>query len=202
MVRSMPASVPSRAPGRPRSPAADAAILATTIRLLTEQGYDAMSIDGVAAAAGVGKATIYRRYPGKRELVVAAISSIAATLPPPPDSGSTRNDLRVLIRQTLDVVARGGVGFAMMGTLLARERDDPELMALFRSRVLAPRLEVIDQLLRRGIDRGDVRPDIAIDVVPQAIVGAIFAGRVIGASEDEPWLDTVFDTVWRGIAAG
>jgi AcrR family transcriptional regulator len=74
------AATSARARGRPRDPAIDRAILDAALRLLAEQGYDGMSLEAVAGAAGVGKTTIYRRYPGKRELVVAAISSIAASL--------------------------------------------------------------------------------------------------------------------------
>ena len=187
--------------GRPRDPAADQAILATTLRLLVEQGYDAMSMEGVAAAAGVGKATIYRRYSSKRELVVAAISSIAASLEPSPDSGSTREDLFEFVRQTLSVLGRDGLGFAMIGTLLVKERDDPALMELFRARIIRPRLEIATGLVQRGIDRGELRPDIPVEVVMQAIVGAFFARHLVGRPEDDVWLESVFETVWRGIEA-
>jgi AcrR family transcriptional regulator len=105
----------SRTAGRPRSPEADRAILATTLKLLVEQGYDAMSIESVAATAGVGKTTIYRRYPGKRELVVAAVLSLASTFDLPPDSGSTRADLLVVMHQAFEVF-HSGVAFAMLGT--------------------------------------------------------------------------------------
>ena len=189
-----------RAAGRPRNPEADQAILGTALRLLVEQGYDAMSIEGVAAAAGVGKTTIYRRYPGKRELVIAAITSIAASLGATDGSGNARNDLRAFFRQTIDVVSRDGLGFAMVGTLLAKEREDPELLALFRARVIRPRVEIARRILAQGIERGELRPDTDVDIVAQVLAGAVFAGRIIGVAEDDPWLDHVFDTIWRGIA--
>ncbi len=192
----------ARSPGRPRDPATDRAILDTTLRLLREQGYDAMSVEGVASAAGVGKATIYRRYPSKRELVVAAISSIAASLEPPLDSESTHDDLFAFIRQTFEVIGRGGLGFSMIGTLLVKEREDPALMDLFRDTIILPRVEIASGLVRRGIDRGELRGDLAPDVVVQAIAGSFLARHLVGRPADDAWLETVFDTLWQGIAAG
>jgi AcrR family transcriptional regulator len=197
----MTPSAPPRSGGRPRSAAADQAILGTAIRLLAEQGYDAMSIEGVAAAAGVGKTTIYRRYPNKRDLVVAALGSVAAILPEQLDSGSARDDILALISDTLDVMRRTGIGFSMAGTFLVKERVEPMLLALFRERVLWPRLELGTQILRRGIERGELRPDIEPEVVLPILVGSTFARHIAGLPEDEAWLGTMVDTVWRGIAA-
>jgi AcrR family transcriptional regulator len=197
----MTSSAPPRSAGRPRSAAADQAILDTTMRLLAEQGYDAMSIEGVAAAAGVGKTTIYRRYPNKRDLVIAALGSVAATLPEPSNAGNTRDDIRALIADTLEVLRRTGVGFSMAGTLLVKERDEPMLLALFRERVLRPRFELGVAILRRGIERGELRPDIEPEVVLPILVGSIFARHIAGFPEDEAWLASMIDTVWKGIGA-
>jgi AcrR family transcriptional regulator len=196
------ASSSVRAPGRPRDPTADRAILDATIRLLVEQGYDAMSLEGVASAAGVGKTTIYRRHSGKRELVVAAISAIAASLAPPVDSGSARQDLQAFVRQTLDVLRRDGLGFQVMGTLLVKERSEPDLIEQFRAAVLFPRMRIGADIVRRGMERGEIRPDIAVDVVIQFIAGSFFARHLVGQPDDDAWLDAAFDTLWRGIAAG
>jgi AcrR family transcriptional regulator len=196
----MTVPAPTRSAGRPRDAAADEAILQTTIRLLLEQGYDAMSIEGVAAAAGVGKTTIYRRYPSKRELVIGAISSLAASVEPPEDSGNTRDDLFEFIRGTFGVMRRGGLGYSMIGTLLVRERDDPALLELFRQQVLRPRIGIATAILRRGVERGELRPDIPLEITAQMIAGAIFARHIVGQSEDDAWLATAFDTLWRGVA--
>jgi AcrR family transcriptional regulator len=191
---------PAAAPGRPRSAEADRAILATALRLLVEQGYDRLSIDGVAAAAGVGKPTIYRRYATKRDLVIAAVSSLAAEMPEPPDTGDLRADLFTFLRQTFEVF-RSGVGFAMMGTVLVKEREDPELLQRFREAVLLPRLEMVARLLRRGIARGTLRPDFPVEVAIQMAGGAVFARHVAGQPEDEAWMRVVIDTLWTGIEA-
>jgi AcrR family transcriptional regulator len=187
-----------RTAGRPRSPEADRAILATTLRLLVEQGYDAMSIESVAATAGVGKTTIYRRYPSKRELVVAAVLSIADTFELPADSGSTRTDLLAVTHQAFEVF-RTGFAFAMLGTLLVKERDDPELVNLFRRKVIAPRMEIMGQVFRRGIDRGELRADMSVPLVVQLLAGSLFARHISGYPEDDEWMETLVDTLLYGI---
>lgn len=198
----MKGPAPARAPGRPRDPSVDRAIMDAALRLLVEQGYDAMSLEGIASAAGVGKTTIYRRYPGKRELVVAAISSIAASLAPPADTGNARRDLYLFVRQTLDLLRRDGLGFAMTGTLLVKERSEPALIELFRSAIIRPRMQIGVDIVSRGIERGEIRPDIAVDVAIQLIAGSFFARHLAGRPDDDAWLESVFDVVWRGLAAG
>ncbi len=189
----------TRSAGRPRSSEADQAILETTRRLLVEQGYDAMSIEGVAAAAGVGKTTIYRRYPGKRELVVAAVSSFAEIFDLPPDSGNVRRDLLTFLKQSFEVF-QSGLAFAMLGTLLVKEHEDPALLELFRQQLIRPRIEVVSGLLRQGIERGELRADLPLPLVVQMLVGAIFARHIAGQPEDAEWMEAVLDMLWRGIA--
>ncbi len=188
-----------RSAGRPRSAEADRAILATTLRLLVEQGYDAMSIESVAATAGVGKTTIYRRYLNTRELVVGAVLSIADTLDLPPDSGSVRTDLLDVVHQAFGIF-HNGFAFSMMGTLLVKERDDPELIDLFRRKVILPRMEIMGQVFRRAIDRGEVRGDISVPLVVQLLAGALFARHISGYPEDEAWIRELIDTILQGIA--
>jgi len=173
--------------------------LQTTLRLLTEQGYDAMSMEGVASAAGVGKTTIYRRYPGKRELVVAAVSSLADSVESPPDSGNTHDDLVAFTRRMFGVM-RSGPGFSMIGTLLVKEREDPALLDLFRRHLMRPRMEVVTTILRRGIERGELRADIPIDTTVLMLAGALFARHISGQPEDDDWLQSMIDTLWQGLA--
>jgi AcrR family transcriptional regulator len=196
-----PATSSARQAGRPRDPDVDRLILETTVAHLVERGYDAMSIEGIAAAAGVGKTAIYRRYPGKRELVVGAISSLASSIEPPADLGDTRAELRAFLTGMFGVLRHGGLGFAMVGTLLVREGTDPELLDRFRVEVIRPRMAIAMTILRRGIERGEVRADLQLDVVTQLLAGSIFARHVSGQPEDEAWIDAVFETLWGGIAA-
>jgi AcrR family transcriptional regulator len=185
--------------GRPRNAAADQAILDATRRLLVQQGYDGMSMEAVASAAGVGKPTIYRRYPNKRELVIAAVSCLAESMPPPPNTRDVRADLLRYLESAFGVF-QSGLGFATLGALLVKERDDPELLALFRSNVVLPRMQVLVELLHRGIRDHQVRRDAPVDIAVQMLAGAMFAHHVVGQPFDAVWLRGLVDTLWRGMS--
>lgn len=187
-----------RNPGRPRSAEADRAILETTLQLLVEQGYDAMSIESIAAEAGVGKTTIYRRYPGKRELVLAAVLSVADTFELPPDSGNVRTNLLACLHQVFEVF-RTGDAFAIMGTLLVKERDDPTLIELFRREIIAPRMQLVGRVFQQGIDRGELRADISIPLAVQMFAGSMFARHISGYPEDDAWMESLLDTLLQGL---
>jgi ribosomal protein S18 acetylase RimI-like enzyme len=146
----------------------------------------------------VGKPTIYRRYPNKRELVIAAVSSLADSMPPPPDTGNVRADLLRYLEAAFGVF-QSGLGFATLGALLVKERDDPELLALFRSNVVLPRMQVLMELLHGGIRDHQVRRDAPVDIAVQMLAGAMFAHHVVGLRFDAPWLHGLVDTLWRGM---
>jgi AcrR family transcriptional regulator len=159
-----------------------------------------MSVEGIAAAARVGKTSIYRRYPGKRELVAAAISSLAGPVEDPPDTGNARRDFRDVIVAGVEAFRGEGAGFAMLGTLLAKQKSEPELMDLFRKAVIGPRFAMTMRILERGAQRGEVRADVPPQIVMELVSGSLVAHRVLGGSDDENgWLDAVIDLVWRGI---
>jgi AcrR family transcriptional regulator len=164
------------------------------------QGYDAMSMEAVAAAAGVGKPSIYRRYPGKRELVIAALSSFAESLPDAPCSDDVRADLRAYLEPAFGVF-QSGLGFAMLGALLVKERADPGLMELFRERIVRPRMRVVGEIMRRGVNSGALRSDAPIEAAVQMLAGAIFARHVAGQAADAAWLRLMIDTLWNGLRA-
>jgi AcrR family transcriptional regulator len=186
-------------PGRPRNVATDQAILENALKLLIEQGYNTMSIEAVANGAGVTKPTIYRRYPSKRELVAAAISSLVETFKLPPDSGSVRSDLLNYFRQ---VFTTSKINIAsIFGAMIVSERDEPALMELLRRQIMAPRLVIANQLFQRGIKRGELRADISIPIVTQMLLGSLIARHVSGDPEDDVWLEDLVDTLLRGLAA-
>jgi AcrR family transcriptional regulator len=191
----MKAPIDARPPGQPRDPSTDWP--SSRPRSFSEQ-VTTMSVEGWRRGR-VGKATIYRRYPGKRELVVAAIRRWRHRSTAP-DTGSARDDLRLFVDQTSACSAERA-GFSMVGTLLAKERDEPALIELFRAAILRPRIEIAYGIVRRGIERGEIRPDVSVELLVQLLPGAILARHLVGQPEDEAWLDAVFDTLWRGVAA-
>src|SRR6476469_1608721 len=115
---------PRRAPGRPRSDAAHDAILTAAIALVREVGYDAVTMDGIAARAGVGKATVYRRWASKEALVVEALGGILRAIPVP-DTGTTRGDLLALLRVALAMYGDPATGMLLSGLVAAMARSAP-----------------------------------------------------------------------------
>jgi AcrR family transcriptional regulator len=184
-------------PGRPRSAEADRAILDATLELLYDEGYAGMSMEAVAEAAGVGKTTVYRRYRDKADLVTAAIASMPG-LNELPESGDTRADLLELLRRILRSKERVQ-SMRLLGTLWAEEERNPELVRLFRERVIAPRRSMMIEVLRRGQERGEVRDDVDPSLVIEMLVGAHFARQFNGAPFPRDWAGQVVDTIWPAI---
>lgn len=186
--------------GRPRDTRADEKILAATFRQLIDVGYGALSIESVAADAGVAKTTIYRRHPTKRELVLAAMTAATPFQPPPPELPS-RAALDIFIRTAIHLLIDSGA-FRILGSLLVEERREPGLMAAFRANLLEPRRQMIEAMLRRGIERGEIRADIDPLVVTEMIAGAVMGHHVIlGRETSDAWVSALVDHVWRAIAA-
>lgn len=185
-------------PGRPRDPQVDLAIVEATLKLLADRGYRGMSIEAVAEEAGVGKTTIYRRYASKEELVVAAMGAIRDRLPPLPQTGSLRAELAGMMEQNRAVLERG---LALLGALLVEMSRNPGLLELFRERVLGPRREEALRMLQRGVDRGEVRRDINPEAAVHAILGSVFARRLLGTAESEEWRRQTIEIVCRGMLA-
>ncbi len=191
-----------RRPGRPRSDRARRAILDACLQLLVEQGFDGMSIEGVANRAGVGKATIYRRWSSKRDLVAAALASIDDEIRVV-DSGNTHDDFVSLVRD-FGRVSMSTVLGPMIGRVAGAAVSNPDLMDILRTNLIASRQEVGRRLLRRGIERGEVRPDIDVDLVMDMVAGtALFTVlfHQIEPRDIRARLEPLVDTIWHGIAA-
>jgi AcrR family transcriptional regulator len=152
---------PARGRGRPRSAEADQAILDATLRLLGTRGVAGMTIEGVAAEAGVGKTTIYRRWSTKTELILAAISDL---VPPgdPPDTGTMAGDMAALA----ETQRRRLAGSALTGIVprvLAESMSDPELHQGYVDRVVTPFRKLLRLFIERGIERGELREDLEVE---------------------------------------
>lgn len=188
--------------GRPRSEAADRAILAATVTLLARDGYQSLRMSDVARTAGVGKPTLYRRYANKPDLVAAAIVALTATPQPEPDlPADTRTALLSLVRSTARALATPG-GMTILGSLLAQEQRDPELIEAFRTRVFEPRHAVVTDVLLRGIAAGEVDRSTSVPIVIDVLFGALLARAVLGEPVTEAWLEEVVDLAMRGMAPG
>ncbi len=166
--------------GRPRSERAHRAILDATLDLLAESGFSGLTVEGVASRAGVGKATIYRRWPSKLHLVIEAFSRLPGL--EEVDTGSVAKDLEEMLRSYLDIL--NSTPLAAVVPALAGERvHNPELSELIDP-VLRGRRQPILRALERGVERGEVRADLDLELAADLIFGPIlsrvfFAGRRI-----------------------
>jgi AcrR family transcriptional regulator len=184
--------------GRPRDERASEAILQAALGQLLERGYGGMSMEGVAAAAGVGKPAIYRRHRNKAELVTAAIRSILPSLEEP-DTGSTREDIQQIAEQARPMTQ--GPFVLLLGSVLAEAERQPELMEAFRERIVIPRRRLIKTIVRRGIERGDVRPDLDLELAADARIGNVIGRHVGGGEFDDQWFGSALEFFWRAVRA-
>jgi AcrR family transcriptional regulator len=168
----------SRGPGRPRDARHDQAILDATLAILLEQGYRGVTIEGVAARAGVGRPTIYRRWPSKPAVVVAALVQSNRLALPAPDTGSLRNDLIAVQRHQVERMNSPDARRVTAG-LIADLADDPELADTYVSQFLAPRRATVWQVLQRGVDRGELDADIDFAFIYDLLVGPLFMRAVV-----------------------
>jgi AcrR family transcriptional regulator len=162
----------TRRPGRPRSTRADDAILEAAVEIFAEVGLEGLTVEGVAARAGVGKATIYRRYPGKVDLVVAAVRCFTQPRLAPPDTGTTRGDLAALVDGLIAMLTTTPLGRALP-TLVATRTRVPELDRTYTDIVGEKRARSA-VVIRRGIERGDLRADVDPEIVIDCYVSPIF----------------------------
>ena len=188
---------PARAPGRPRSERVDDAILAAARAELAARGYARMTVDAVAARAGVSKPTVYLRHPTKADLATAAIASMRVQ-PRPAPTDDLRADLIAHLRLLRSGLERPN-GMAMLGTVLAEENDTPELLAFFRERLVVPRRQELRAVLQAARDRGELRAEANLDVAVNALVGALFARYLAAESLGGRFLSTLVDTVLDGV---
>lgn len=175
----MTAEAAPRGRGRPRSEEAHRAILAAVVELLAEHGLGGLTIEAVAARAGVGKTTIYRRWETKNDLVLAAMEQLRPP-GPPPDTGSLLGDLGALVavqRERLEASRLPSVIPRVLGESL----DDPDLHAQIVERAVNPIRAILGEIVRRALDRGELREDLdvetMIDVLHASPIYALLMAR-------------------------
>ena len=185
--------------GRPRDERADKAILSATLELMAESGVHDLRVDDVASRAGVGKATIYRRYRSKDELIMAAVAGLVSEITVP-DTGETRADLLALMQGAVRVY-RGSVEAGVMPNLVEAMSRDAELARLVRERFLTGRRAALQAVLERGIERGDLRADLDVDLALDVLGGPLFYRLLItGGPIDEQLAEGVVELILRGFA--
>ena len=190
----------ARAPGRPRDPQVDRAILAATLELLGEDGFDGLSIEAVAARAGVGKTTVYRRWPSKIPLVVDALTAMKApTVSAIPDDMSTRDAL-LRAMSGFTKPHEGSAARVLAGLVDAMSRND-ELAQAVRTVLVAERERGLVAVIERGKARGEIRSDVDARVMVDLLGGPVVLRRLItGQPVNQRLAHTIVDLVLDGAA--
>jgi AcrR family transcriptional regulator len=186
-----------RPPGRPRSEEARLAILRSTLKLLGKNGFSELTIEAVAAHAGVGKATVYRWWSNKAALIADAFASSTTRKLHFPDTGSVRTDMSQQMRQLIKIFCgrRGRIVSAILGG----GQSDRDLIAAFRERFLWPRRQEAYATLRRGILRGELRKDVDMDLILDSLYGPIYMRFLIRHGKLTPdFVDNLCELVLGG----
>lgn len=185
--------------GRPRSERSHRAILDAANELLAERGFVDLTIDEVAQRAGVGKTTIYRRWPGKGTLVFEAFATDFLNRQALPDTGSLRGDLLAALRGWIRVVKGTVTGRTLVG-LIAEVQRDPELAEIWRERFVGRVRTQHRMIVDRAVERGEVSPDADPDVMLDLVFGAAYH-RLLQSHLvlSDRFAQAVVDTVVAGV---
>ncbi|WP_030043026.1 TetR/AcrR family transcriptional regulator [Streptomyces resistomycificus] len=187
------------APGRPRSAEVSRGINLAALALLRERGPQGVTVEAVAQYSGSAKTTIYRRYKNRYELLRSSLAFVE-DIPEPSPGLPVRERLVYLLtqfRHGLEEV----VGLRALVALLHGD-EDPEFTQVFRETILGPRLEVIFQTLRSGVESGELRADADYETVVSMLAGSFIARFAVrGAPPPADWADAVVDTIWPAIRA-
>ncbi|MGH3109474.1 MAG: TetR/AcrR family transcriptional regulator [Gaiellaceae bacterium] len=187
-------------PERRRSERSHRAILEATQQLLVERGYPGVSIEGIAARAGVGKQTIYRWWPSKAALVLEAYLAGEDAVSHPDAAGSTRENVRALLSWLVAVLAEP-TGGAVVAGLVAELPHDAGLADGFRRDVVPARREAMLTALERGRERGDIRAGADLELAVDELHGAVFYRLLLsGEPLDEAFVVRLADQVLAGLS--
>ena len=195
----IPVGVAAPRRGRPRSEQADRSILQAAAELLAERGLGGMSIEEVAARAGVGKTTIYRRWTSRGTLALDAFLTEFQGQQPLPDTGSLRGDLLAALRAWIRSVTRTSAGPILAG-LIAEAQRDPELAVAWRERVVGRLRDQHKIMLDRAVERGEISARTDYEVVLDLVFGAAYHRLLHGHQPlTDKFANKVVDIVVAGI---
>jgi AcrR family transcriptional regulator len=183
--------------GRPRSDEVHRRILDATRELLSEDGFSDLRLEHVAARAGVGKATIYRRWGSKEALAQELLAELAGPHIAVAVTGDTREELLAAVVNPMRAVTETSFG-PVIRALLSQIAVNPTLGDPFRATVVQARRDEIARVIARGVARGDLRPDADADVATELLVGPVYFRLMFGGDLDDAFAARVVDTVLIG----
>ena len=192
------------APGRPRSEAAERAILEAVLGLLSEGvPYGSLSMEQVATRAGVGKATVYRRWPNKESLVVDSMATLWQECPPPDltDERTTRERIVEYLNTMVGLMHEDMAGL-VFASVMAAATLHPELVRQYQAVAIEPRREQLRMILRHGIAGGELRADLDVELAVRMFAGPIvqtMKSEHPGKPVSEEFVEALVDTLLEGI---
>jgi AcrR family transcriptional regulator len=189
-----------RTRGRPRDARVDRSVLDAALGLLAEGGPDALTIDAAATRAGVARTTVYRRWRGKDELVLAVLDDVAAKLMPAPNLGDTRADLVAIVDAAVRVLADADVRSLIAAIIAESTRNEP-LAQTFRLRLLDLRRDELRDALEGGIARGEFDGDLDVEAAADLLIGPVYYRMLVAGEQPAArYAERVVDAFLRGAA--
>jgi len=174
-------------------------ILDAAVELISSRGPGRVGVNDIATAAGVGKQTIYRWWPSKTAVVIDALEQSFEADNPLPVTGTALDDLRLQMRRV--AISFASPKGAMIRELVAESQRDRRLAQEFRSRFLAVRRDRARQVIERGMERGELRHDLHVEVVIDALYGPLWLRLLTGhLAVDEAAADAALALVWPAIS--
>jgi AcrR family transcriptional regulator len=192
------AAAPTRR-GRPRSERVHRAILDAARELLAEGGFGALRLEHVAARAGVGKATIYRRWHSKEALALDLMLELASPNIPVADTGDTGAELTAVVLNPIRALTATPFG-PVLRALLSEIALNPELGDPFRATVVGARREAVARVISRGVSRGDLRPDTDPEIATELLVGPVYFRLMFGGPLNADFAARVVQAFLKGHA--
>ena len=185
-------------PGRPRSERLHRAILKTAFKLVLELGFRAVSVELIAAKAGVGKTTIYRRWPNKAAVVMDAFTMMVGSGSLFPKAARATDSIRLQMR-AMAKSFRGDDG-VLVKALLAEAQFDPELAKAFRDRWTLPRRKLALPVIREAIRQGGMRPEIDAEDTIDLLYAPIYYRLQMGTGPlSDVYVDAILDRAMKGL---
>ena len=184
--------------GRPRDAAVDGAIIQAALEMLDEVGLQAVSMDGVAARAGVSKATIYRRWGSREDLLIDAVASLVAAVEVP-ETDDIRTDLITLLER-LRVFMSDVKGGSIFPWLVGEVAAGTEVGRHYAEAVILPRRAMIAQVISRAIQNGSLRPDLNVQLAVDMISGPALLRKMMAPVRgvEEGWEEKLVDALLDG----
>jgi AcrR family transcriptional regulator len=185
---------PTRGRGRPRDVRLDAAILISAGKQLEERGYAGMSMESVAAAAGTTVPSLRRRYQDKPALAAAVVDSLRIEALPASTAGP-RNDALAILQNFQRNLQRPRA-MASLGSILAEEHRNPELLERFRKRLVPPRRAMLCRALSDAISSGELPAELDVQAASNMLIGSFYARYLSGDQTPHDWAECVLNVIW------